>query len=152
MSPSMSEQRILRVLIVEDEPGDARLMSLALRKCGHAIEMHAASDGVEALQMLRQEGERFRGAPRPDLILLDLKMPCQGGLGLLETIKHDERLRAIPAVIVTTSMLEADVLAAYKLGAAGYVLKSADVNEFMAAIDILGQYWFRLARLPLNRD
>ena len=148
----MSEQRILRVLIVEDEPGDARLMSLALRKCGHVIEMHAAGDGVEALQLLRREGERFRDAPRPDLILLDLKMPGQGGLAFLETIKLDERLRAIPAVIVTTSMLEADVLASYKLGAAGYVLKSADVNEFMAAVDVLGQYWFRLARLPLNRD
>ena len=148
----MSEQRNLRVLIVEDEPGDARLMQLALRNGGFAIEMNAAGDGVEALQMLRREGERFRTAPRPDLILLDLKMPGQNGLGCLAAIKQDEHLRAIPVVIVTTSMLEADVLASYKSGAAGYVPKSADVNEFMAAINILGQYWFRLARLPLNRD
>ena len=148
----MSEQRNLRVLIVEDEPGDARLMGLALKKSGFAIEVDSACDGVEALQMLRREGERFRAAPRPDLILLDLKMPGQNGLGCLAAIKQDEHLRAIPVVIVTTSMLEADVLASYKSGAAGYVPKSADVNEFMAAINILGQYWFRLARLPLNRD
>ena len=152
MSHAMSEQRSLHVLIVEDEPGDARLMQLALRNGGFAIEMNAAGDGVEALQMLRREGERFRAAPRPDLILLDLKMPGQSGLGFLKELKQSEQLRAIPVVIVTTSLLDADVLAAYRAGAAGYVPKSADLKEFMAAINILGQYWFRLARLPLNRD
>jgi CheY-like chemotaxis protein len=148
----MNEQRSLHVLIVEDEPGDARLMQLALRNGGFAIEITATSDGVEALQMLRREGERFRSAPRPDLILLDLKMPGQSGLGFLKEVKQSEQLRAIPVVIVTTSLLDTDVLAAYRAGAAGYVPKSADLKEFMAAINILGQYWFRLARLPLNRD
>jgi CheY-like chemotaxis protein len=152
MSTAMSEQRELRVLIVEDEPGDAHLMQLALRKCGFAIEMTAVGDGTEALQLLRRQGERFRAAPRPDLILLDLKMPGQSGLDFLVAAKQDERLRAIPVVIVTTSLLDADVTAAYRAGAAGYVPKSADLNEFMAAINVLGQYWFRLARLPLNRD
>ena len=152
MSPTMSEQRSLHVLIVEDEPGDARLMQLALRNGGFAIELTAAGDGVEALQMLRREGERFRSAPRPDLILLDLKMPGQSGIGFLKEVKQSEQLRAIPVVIVTTSLLDTDVLAAYRAGAAGYVPKSADLKEFMAAINILGQYWFRLARLPLNRD
>jgi CheY-like chemotaxis protein len=146
----MSEQRDLRVLVVDDEPGDARLMQLALRNCGFAIDTSVASDGVEALQMLRRQGARFHAAARPDLILLDLKMPGQSGLVFLQALKQDERLRAIPVVIVTTSMLESDVLAAYRCGAAGYVPKSADLNEFMAAISILGQYWFRLARLPLN--
>lgn len=148
----MSEQRELRVLIVEDEPGDAHLMQLALRKSGFAIQMQAVGDGAEALQLLRRQGERFRAAPRPDLILLDLKMPGQSGLDFLVAAKQDERLRAIPVVIVTTSLLDADVSAAYRAGAAGYVPKSADLNEFMAAINVLGQYWFRLARLPLNRD
>ncbi len=148
----MNQQQNLRVLIVEDEPGDARLMQLALQKNGFAIEMSVACDGNEALQMLRREGERFRAASRPDLILLDLKMPGQGGLGFLQAAKRDERLRAIPVVVVTTSMLDADVSAAYCYGAAGYVPKSTDLNEFMAAINILGQYWFRLARLPRNPD
>ncbi len=148
----MSKQRKLNILIVEDEPGDARLMQLALRKGGFAIEMQVAGDGLEALRMLRREGERFRAAPRPDLILLDLKMPGKGGLGFLEELKQDERLRAIPAVIVTTSMLDADVLASYRFGAAGYLVKSADLGEFMAAIEILGKYWFGLVHLPLNSD
>jgi len=146
----MSEQRKLRVLVVDDEPGDARLMQLALRNSGFAIETSVAGDGVEALQLLRRQSERFRAALRPDLILLDLKMPGQSGLGFLQALKQDERLRAIPVIVVTTSMLESDVLAAYRCGAAGYVPKSADLNEFMAAINTLGQYWFRLARLPLN--
>jgi CheY-like chemotaxis protein len=152
MSVTMSEQRILRVLIVEDEPGDARLMQLALQKGGFAIEIDVSADGTEALRRLRREGEPFRAAPRPDLILLDLKMPGQSGLGFLEALKRDGHLRAIPVVIVTTSTLDADVLAAYRCGAAGYVPKSADLNEFMAAINVLGQYWFRLARLPLNHE
>ena len=150
MNPAMSEQRILRILIVEDEPGDARLTQLALQKCGLAVEMDVVGDGVAALQMLRRQGERCRDAPRPDLILLDLKMTGQSGLAFLQEAKRDERLCAIPVVILTSSLLEADVYAAYKAGAAGYVPKSADFNEFMAAIGILAQYWLRLARLPLN--
>lgn len=151
MSPAMREQRTLHVLIVEDEPGDARLMQLALQKSGFAIEMNIAGDGAEALKMLHRESARFRTAPRPDLILLDLKMPGQNGLGFLAAVKRDVNLRAIPVVVVTTSTLAADVLASYRSGAAGYVPKSTDIHEFMASIDILGQYWFRLARLPLNQ-
>ena len=148
----MSKPRTLRVLIVEDEPGDARLMQLALQKCGFALDMSVAGDGVEALQMLHGKNDLSHHAmPRPDLILLDLKMPGESGRGFLAAVKQDEALRAIPVVVVTTSMLDADVLGAYRFGAAGYVPKSTDLNEFMAAINILGQYWFRLTRLPLNR-
>lgn len=148
----MSEQRVLRVLIVEDEAGDARLTQLALQRTGLAVNMSVAADGVEALQMLRRQGERFRAAPRPDLILLDLKMTGQSGLVFLQEVKRDDHLCAIPVVILTSSLLEADVCAAYRSGAAGYVPKAADFNEFLAAIKILGQYWFRLARLPLNLE
>lgn len=148
----MTSIRSLHVLIVEDEPGDAHLMQLALRKGGFAIEMDVVGDGVEALQFLRRQGERFSAAPRPDLILIDLKMPGQSGLGFLAEVKQDEQLRAIPVVIVTTSMLEDDVRTAYRLGAAGYVPKSTDLNEFMAAINTLGQYWFSLIRLAQHQE
>lgn len=148
MSPAMSEQRSLHVLIVEDEPGDARLMQLALRNGGFAIEMNAAGDGVEALQMLRREGERFRAAPRPDLILLDLNMPRLDGRECLAALKQDESLRDIPVVILTTSEVERDVLTSYTLGAAGFITKPMDVIKFIAAIRDLGVYWFDLVRLP----
>jgi len=142
--------RQLRLLIVEDEPGDARLMQLAMQKNNYDVELHDANDGFEALRFLRREGERFSQAPRPDMILLDLKMPGLSGLEFLAQIKQDEQLRVIPVVVVTTSALDADVVAAYKLGAAGYVPKPADINDFVTAIRKLGEYWFKLVRLPDN--
>jgi len=141
-----------RLLIVEDEPGDARLMQLAIVKNGFATEMSSAADGREAMRCLRREGARWAGAVHPDLILLDLKMPGQGGLEFLAAIKQDEALRAIPVVVVTTSLLEADVRRAYELGAAGYVQKPADLREFIATVRILGEYWFKLVRLPQNGE
>lgn len=146
----MSEKRNPRLLLVEDEPGDARLMQLAIRKCSYA-DLYHASDGHEALCFLRREGGQFANAPRPDLILLDLKMPGQGGLEFLETVKQDENLCAIPVVAITTSALDADVLNAYRLGAAGYLLKPADIDEFVASVRDLCQYWFKLVRLPEDR-
>ncbi|MBL8422438.1 MAG: response regulator [Candidatus Accumulibacter phosphatis] len=141
-----------RLLIVEDEPGDARLMQLAIVTNGFASEMSSAADGREAMRCLRREGARWAGAVPPDLILLDLKMPGQGGLEFLAAIKQDETLRAIPVVVVTTSLLEADVRRAYELGAAGYVQKPADLREFIATVRILGNYWFKLVRLPQNGE
>ncbi|ACV35847.1 response regulator [Accumulibacter sp.] len=141
-----------RLLIVEDEPGDARLMQLAIVRNGFATEMSSAADGREAMRCLRREGARWAGAVHPDLILLDLKMPGQGGLEFLAAIKQDETLRAIPVVVVTTSLLEADVRRAYELGAAGYVQKPADLREFIATVRILGEYWFKLVRLPQNGE
>lgn len=142
----------MRLLIVEDEPGDKRLMQLALQKNGYAAELHDASDGLEALRFLRREGRQFGHAPRPDMILLDLKMPGLSGLEFLAEIKRDQRLCAIPVVVITTSALDADVLAAYQIGAAGYVPKPTDINEFVEAIHQLGEYWFRLVRLPENPE
>ncbi len=141
-----------RLLIVEDEPGDARLMQLAIVRNGFATEMSSAADGREAMRCLRREGPRWAEAVHPDLILLDLKMPGQGGLEFLAAIKQDEALRAIPVVVVTTSLLEADVRRAYELGAAGYVQKPADLREFIAIVRILGDYWFKLVRLPQNGE
>lgn len=146
----MKKQRILRLLLVEDEPGDMRLMQLALQKNNFTVELHAVTDGLKALQFLRREGGSFNVAPRPDIILLDLKMPGQSGLEFLDILKQDANLCAIPVVVITTSALNADVLEAYRLGAAGYVLKHTDMNEFVAAIRKIGQYWFHLVRLPEN--
>lgn len=147
----MNENRNPKILLVEDEPGDARLMQLALHKHSHA-DLYHASDGYEALCFLRRQGERFADVPRPDLILLDIKMPGQGGLEFLQVAKQDADLCAIPVVAITTSALEADVSEAYRLGAAGYILKPADLNEFVAAVRDLCQYWFKRVRLPRDRE
>ncbi|HOG04345.1 MAG TPA: response regulator [Accumulibacter sp.] len=142
--------RALRILMIEDEAGDARLMQVAIRRNGFIAETHEAHDGHEALCFLRKQEPYRCGAVRPDLILLDLKMPGQGGLEFLATLKADTELRAIPVVVVTSSLLDADVRAAYQLGAAGYLLKPADLREFIAKVRTLGEYWFNLVRLPHN--
>lgn len=144
----MIAQRNLHLLVVADDPG-AHQLQRAVQQSGFVAELHVVGDGPEALQFLHQQGERFQRAPRPDLILLDIRTPGQG-LESLAAIKQDERLRAIPVVIMSTSELEADVRAAYRLGAAGYVLKPADIDELAGTINKLGQYWFEQIRLPEN--
>jgi len=144
----MNEERKFAALVIEDEIGDAGLMRVALERTGHDIAVSFVSDGKEALEFLQRQSDRFRQAVQPDLILMDLKMPGKSGLELLQYLKQDERLAAIPVVVVTTSALDADLRAAYRFGAAGYVLKSADFNEFLTAINTLCRYWFELVCLP----
>lgn len=139
----MKDSRPRRILLLEDEAGDAHLMRLAFDRCGYAIELRHIPDGMDALRYLNENS-----GPRPDLILVDLKMPGMGGLEFLSALKQDERLRAIPAVVVSTSTLPADVDRAYRYGAAGYLLKIVDFNEFTSRIVRLCDYWFGLVKLP----
>ncbi len=139
---------MLRLLLVEDEPGDAHLIRLAMQHNGFSVELYDAHDGIAALKFLRRQGETFSKAPRPDLILLDLHIPGKSGLELLSEIKHDDSLQGIPVVVISGSAYEADVQSAYSLGAAGYITKPADINEFATTIHRLGQYWSYLVRLP----
>lgn len=142
-----------RILLVEDEPGDARLMQLALQRAGttgsagRAIDLHWVSDGREALAYLHRQGEQFQSAVKPDLILLDLKMPGMGGLEFLGEFKSDPALSDIPVVVVTTSALDSDIQAVRRLGIADYLQKPADLTEFMSMIKRLGSEWFARTRV-----
>jgi CheY-like chemotaxis protein len=135
------------ILLVEDEPADANLVRSALRENKVLCNMHHVQDGVEALAFLRREGQ-YRDAPHPDLILLDLNMPRMNGREFLAVVKADEELKTIPVVVLTTSDVERDVVASYKLGAAGYITKPVDMEQFIDAIRQLDNYWFVVARLP----
>lgn len=136
------------ILLVEDDPADAHLVKLALTENRIDLKVDHVVDGREALAHLRHEGDRFAGAERPDLILLDLNMPRMNGHEFLAAIKKDGALRDIPVVVLSTSEVERDVRGAYRLGAAGYIAKSPDFDEFTAAIGHLSAYWFALVRLP----
>lgn len=140
--------RTFHILLVEDEPGDTQLMRLAMKKNNFPFILDCVSDGQEAIGYLLRQGQQFQNSQRPDLILLDLKMPGMGGLETLKNIKQLDELSGIPTIIITTSGLESDVDAAYRLGAAGYVPKPTDFNDFIDAIKILCTYWFSLVRLP----
>ncbi|WP_027388997.1 response regulator [Chrysiogenes arsenatis] len=138
------------ILLVEDEPADAHLVKMALQENRVLTEVHHVSDGVEALEFLRRQGETFSRVPRPDLILLDLNMPRMDGRELLAALKKDEDFCGIPVVMLTTSDVERDVIASYKLGAAGYITKPVDFEQFAIAIRQLEGYWFTLVKLPEN--
>lgn len=138
------------VLLVEDEPADVHLVKLALNESGIDVKVDHVVDGREALAHLRHEGSRFANTERPDLILLDLNMPRMDGHEFLAAIKNDGTLRDIPVVVLSTSEVERDVRSAYRLGAAGYIAKSPDFDQFTATIGHLSAYWFTLVRLPLH--
>src|SRR5580700_9598822 len=104
----------IEVLLVEDSPGDVRLTREAFKDAKVHINMHVASDGVEAMAFLRREGG-YANAPRPDLILLDLNLPKKDGREVLSEIKENPALKSIPVVVLTTSGSEADILRSYQL-------------------------------------
>lgn len=141
----------LVILMAEDEPADAYLLKLALGESGIAADVQHVVDGREALEYLRRQGPRFAQASRPDLILIDLNMPRMDGREFLAVVKGEADLRDIPVVVLSTSQVERDVLAAYRLGAAGYITKSPDVDVFINDIRRLRDYWAAQARWPDGR-
>jgi chemotaxis family two-component system response regulator Rcp1 len=122
----------LEVLLVEDSPGDVRLTKEAFREANRSINLHVACDGVEAMAFLRKQGPHA-GAPRPDLILLDLNLPKMDGREVLAHIKEDQDLKTIPTVILTTSEAEADIVTSYQLQANCYLSKPVQLDEFEAS-------------------
>ncbi len=136
------------ILLAEDEPADAHLFRAALIENHILAEFHHVMDGREAMDFVRRQGARFADAPRPNLILLDLNMPRMDGRECLAELKRDPDLSEIPVVILTTSEVERDIIASYQLGAAGFITKPVDLQQFIAAIGQLGDYWIQLVRLP----
>jgi CheY-like chemotaxis protein len=137
----------IEVLLVEDDPGDELITREAFEDNKIGNTLHVAHDGLEALDFLYQRGEHA-GKPRPDLILLDLNLPKYDGRQVLEKIKSDPELRAIPVVILTTSSAEEDILRSYKLFANAYVTKPVDLDQFMSVIRQIDEFFVTVVRLP----
>lgn len=129
------------ILLVEDEEADAHLVKWALGENHFNVDLHRASDGYDALAYLHRLAPRFADAPRPDLILLDLNMPCMGGMECLASIKQDSSLSDIPVVMLSTSYAEGDVFASHDLGAADYFVKPMDIQQLVETTRILGERW-----------
>ena len=119
---TLGDGRPVQILLVEDNPADARLTQEAIRDTEFRYQLHLAEDGEEAMEFLYQEGE-FADVPRPDLILLDLNLPGMDGREVLAEIKSDENLGSIPVVVLTTSTAQQDLLYSYGLRANSYVNK-----------------------------
>ena len=131
------------VLLVEDNAGDVLLTREALRTAEVTCELSTAGDGEAALAHLR--GER---AVLSDLVLCDLNLPRRDGRELLEDMRRDPALRAIPVVVLTSSDAEGEVEACYARGANACVVKPRDLDGFTAAIHAITRFWLGVARLP----
>lgn len=142
-----TQSRSFDILLVEDEPGDAELVKLALSHERFPCHLMLAENGRTAMSILRKIAP-YQMAPTPDLILLDLNMPLMNGREVLKAMKADSSLATIPVVVLTTSDAERDVLSSYQLGAAGYVTKPLDIQQFFDAIHSLLEYWFSVVRFP----
>ena len=137
----------LQVLLVEDSPGDVRLTQEAFRDVNRSVQLHVATDGVEAMAFLRREGV-YVEAPRPDLTLLDLNLPKMDGREVLALIKADDNLKSIPTVILTTSEAEADIVRSYQLHANCYFSKPVQLDTFENLVKSINDFWLTKVRLP----
>lgn len=139
--------RAIEILLVEDNPGDVRLIQEALRDGKVWNNPHVVTDGEAALDYVYRRGA-FTDAPRPDMVLLDLNLPKKDGREVLATIKSDPDLKRIPVVILTTSKEEEDVLRAYNLAANCYVTKPVEFDQFMKVIQMIEEFWLTIVALP----
>jgi two-component system, chemotaxis family, response regulator Rcp1 len=137
----------MKVLLVEDSLGDVRLTQEAFREANKHVQLHVAHDGVEAMAFLRKQG-KYLGAPRPDLVLLDLNLPRMDGREVLLHIKEDEGLKAIPTVILTTSEADADVTISYRRQANCYLSKPVQLEEFEELVKNINDFWLTKVELP----
>jgi two-component system, chemotaxis family, response regulator Rcp1 len=135
------------VLMIEDNPGDVRLVQEALKDTRPMTNLHVASSGEEAWTFLQQKDQHLH-APRPSLILLDLNLQGMSGLELLDLLNKKDNLRSIPVVVLTSSAAVSDVLAAYEHHANCYVTKPATLESFLNVVRKLGDFWLASVTLP----
>jgi CheY-like chemotaxis protein len=137
----------LEILMVEDSLADVRLTKRALSKSRLPNHLHVVRDGVEAMAFV-QRREPFAGAPRPNLILLDLNLPRKNGREVLAEIKADASLRSIPVVVLTTSLAPEDVRTCYQLHANCFLVKPVDLESYTATILAIEEFWLNRVKLP----
>jgi len=140
MNPSKKKERQINILLVEDDEVDVMNLQRAFKKNKISNPLYIAGDGLEALDMLRNNGTKAI-TPLPQIILLDLNMPRMNGIEFLEEIRKDERLKPISVIVLTTSNEERDLVAAYNFNVAGYILKPIDFREFTQTVTTLDAYW-----------
>jgi len=139
--------RPVEILLVEDSAADVRLTREAFKEAKVASNLHVARDGVEATAYLRQEGENA-GAPRPDLVLLDLNLPRKDGRAVPAEVKDDPALREIPVIVLTTSGDAEDIHESYAHHANCYLTKPVAVEDFFRVIQRVDGFRLSVVRLP----
>ena len=137
----------IEILLVEDNPGDARLTLEAFKEAKVINNLTVVNDGAEALAYLRRQGA-YADAVVPDLVLLDLNLPKIDGRQVLAEIKADEALKRIPVVVLTTSASQDDISRAYGSHANCYITKPVDLDQFLRVVQSIESFWLSLVKLP----
>lgn len=146
-----AESRPARILMIEDDPDDARLTLESLKGSKLRNDVTVVPSGDAALRRLRGEGDEDP-LPRPDLILLDINLPGLSGIEVLEQLKGDPDLATVPVVMLTTSGEEADILSSYRRHAAAYVQKPLSIEGFAQVVSAIEQFWFEVVLFAPGRD
>jgi CheY-like chemotaxis protein len=139
--------KALRILLVEDNPGDIELILEAFKECQITHDIDVVTDGQEAIDFLRRK-EEYAQCKRPNLILLDLNLPKKDGKQVLQEIKNDPHLKRIPVIVLTSSAREEDVVKVYENYANCYVRKPVDLNDFLSLVRKVEDFWFTVVELP----
>jgi CheY-like chemotaxis protein len=148
LSPDKMQVRVINILLVEDDEVDVMNVRRAFKKGGVTHPLFIASNGLEALDMLK--GQRGQGPvvpPERRLVLLDLNMPKMGGIEFLRILRSDPDLKSTPVVVLTTSGEDRDRVQAYNLNVAGYLLKPVTFEPFVQTMATLTTYW-TLCEMP----
>jgi CheY-like chemotaxis protein len=140
-----SEEKSINLLLIEDNPGDVRLIQEAMR--ANSFKLHVVRDGVEALDFLFRRG-KFEAAEKPDLIILDLNLPKKGGHEVLSTIKNDRELKSIPVIVLTTSYARSDITKTYAAHANCFITKPTGLEQFMKVMRAIELFWLEIVELP----
>lgn len=145
--PDYARTRTAEILLVEDNPGDVRLMQEAFHEITVPHRLNVAMTGGQALQFVRRKAE-YKEAPRPDLVLLDLKLPDLHGLEVLAAVKNDPALRRIPVVVFSASQKREEILEAYNLNANSYIAKPVELADFIRVVKGVEEFWLTVVKLP----
>lgn len=141
--------KTFEILLVEDNPSDARLAMESFKNTQVRNNLHVVSDGEMAMDFLERKGS-YAEAPRPDIILLDLNLPKKSGIEILAEIKANEKWRRIPVAILTGSEDEKDIKRTYDLGANCFISKPVDSDEFIKVAESIQEFWFTIVKLPTD--
>jgi len=139
----------INILLVEDNPADARLIKEVFKDTKIKNELYVVKDGVDAMALLNQENE-YANIPRPDVILLDLNLPRKDGREVLKELKEDDTLKSVPIVVLTTSSAEEDIIRTYNNHANCYITKPVDFDQFLKVINAIEDFWLTVVSLPSN--
>jgi len=142
-------KRIYNILLVEDNPGDIRIIKEVLLKSRFSTNLITVFDGEDVISYLEQASLKLKSFP--DIIILDLNLPKLNGIEVIREIKSKKKFRQIPIIILTSSNSEIDINAAYKNYANSYIVKPINFNDYSENFLEILEYWFNIASLPYSK-